>query len=579
MPEDMWICFIQIFMRRIEIVCALLTVLGLPLSAQEGIHISTTTSYDYARHVGVVSVESFVEGEVQVIKEATALDIVLVLDLSGSMDSAMKGEKFVPYDSFDRTKPVGVYYDTGDSWLGVVVGGRVTKLGRMMDAAYSFAQSIEANARATGLDHRVGIVTFSSAEKTKTEMQLTGIQGHLEEFREVIYGFRASGATESDTGLRLARELFDSAPLTQEQRTRTVLMFTDGEPTDGLIFSTSVANRAIQAALGLKQDLQCNVFAVGMFADDVYQWIGDYMNALSSNYPLAQSMSSLGSGEDKGYYVRVTDAGTLSGVFDGISEEIIVGGAKVELSETAQIRDYMPPYMQLPQGTGIQDIHIYTCRCVAYDASSGEFIFSSVREPLDPGPQGITISVDEDGCTMVSVTGFNYKEHWCGPGMTSGRKLIVNIPFELSAVNNGEFNPNQHESGLYGPDGSPAGSFEVEPLRFFDLVVQCSGLCAGESAVYRLMDGSGTKILCRFGISADGIGIAHDSSGACVSRTLRNVPQGEYILVEEGWNWAYTTAGSKSVRFTLDGPKTIRYECTHKTGDQSPLHTEVHRAG
>lgn len=301
------------------------------------------------------------------------------------------------------------------------------------------------------------------------------------------------------------------------------------------------------------------------------------MNAVSSNYPSATAMDKMGDGSDKGYYTDVSESGNLSVVFDGISEEIIVGGAKIELTETAQIRDYMPPYMQLPEGTSVEDIHIYTCRCVGYDPISKEFSFSNVRESIDLGPDGITISHDEDGCATVSVTGFNYKEHWCGPGMTSGRKLIVHIPFELSAVHDGEFNPNRHESGLYDPEGHPAGSFDVQILRFFDLTIECTGLCSGESTVYRLMDAQSGKFLCRFALGDKVGGQEHSSAGHnVVRRVLKNVPEGNYILIEEGWNWAYTTLPAKEVNFSVTGDTLLKFNVTHKSGAQIPLHTEVH---
>lgn len=586
---DMQIYYTRIFMKKnkwFKAVLALLPALFLQAfcgqaSAQvsHGVHLQTTTKYDYARHRGVVSVESFVEGEARVVQQGSPLDIILVLDVSGSMSGYMDGEQFIRHDDFDTSKPVDTYYDR-HKWMGLISGGYVSKLGRMMDAAYSFVEAIEANVRTTGLDHRVGIVTFSSTSKTSIAMPLSSVRNDLETFRSAIYSFKADGATASDEGMRKALEMFEATG--SATASKAVLMFTDGEPTDLLLFEPKVANDAIKAAGNLKKGMKCSIYTVGMFSGDVNWWVDAYMNGVSSNYPEAVSYDSLGEGSDQGYYIQVTASDKLSGVFDGISASIIVGGAKVELTEAAQIRDYMPPYMQLPKGTSVEDIHTYTCRCIGYDPDTDEFTFSSVREPLVLGEDGISISQDEDGCAIVSVTGFNYKEHWCGPGMTSGQKLIVNIPFELGALSDGELDLNRHETSLYDESGQAAGSFTVNNLRFFDLTVECNGLCGGESSVYRLVDAETGKILCRFALnSGDG---AHEEAGdvfvqpgGIASRTLRNVPEGNYRLIEENWNWAYTTLPAKNVDFLLDKNTTIRFEGKHKNGSDSPLHTEVHR--
>lgn len=532
-------------------------------SVQNGIHLQTSTTYDFTSHQGTICVESFVEGHMDIIHQSIPLDIVLVLDVSESMQSRIPGEPLIPYENTDPERRNTDYYALLH-WGGGDYGRYISKLGHMMDACWSFVSTIGANARKDSVEHRIGIVTFSS-DGTKV-MDLTPVSGNEDKFRKEIYKFKSSGNTETDKGLEIAKDIFSEQNRTGKKKDdvmRTVVLFTDGEPSELLLFNMGIANRAISTAKMLKgTTFACTIYTVGMFEGKPDIQVETFMNALSSNHPIASDMYNTADKVSSDYYLNASTASELNSIFDGISADIIVGGSLVDLQQDAQIRDYMPPHMCLPEGTSASDIHCYKSRCLSYDPKSREFTFSAARDTVSLPPDGISISYDDDGCAMVCVNGFNYKNNWCGTGMRNGHKLIVEIPFVITNVSeDGEFNPNSHKSGLYDDSGAPAAILPAEILYFYNLTVERSGLLSGENAVYRVIDLDSHKTICRFALT-------HDRP----IRTIRMVPQGRYRVIEEDWNWAYRTDPDKTRTITLDAHTTLKFQGDHR--EATPIHDE-----
>ena len=174
-----------------------------------------------------LTLEAYLTNEVTQTVSAKPLDIVLVLDQSGSMA-----------DSF----------------------GDVTRQSAMKQAVNTF---IGAVAEQNG-DHEMAIVTFgtnASVLKTWVTVDNSG----KTELTEAINGLptRPEGATNVGAGMQEAQELMNSAK-SGSDRQRVVIVFTDGVPTTYSDFDTDVANIAISAAKTMK-DSDVTIYTVGIF--------------------------------------------------------------------------------------------------------------------------------------------------------------------------------------------------------------------------------------------------------------------------------------------------------------------------
>lgn len=253
----------------------------------------------------------------------TPLDIVMVLDASGSMDHAMG--------------------DTDDT-------KRITAL---KNAAYSFIDTIaKQNEGIEGVDrqHRVAIVKFSGDKTDKIGNDtydkweygrtntynysqvmagLTNCSGAgVTDLRETIKAIKPAGATRADNGLQLAEGITSG----RADAKKIVVFFTDGKPTSYDEFDSKVANAAVTAAKNMK-DSKATVYTIGIFdGADPSAGIQDsgksqkenkFMHAVSSNYPNATAWDTHGArAENSDYYKSATNAEELKKVFDDISQAI-----------------------------------------------------------------------------------------------------------------------------------------------------------------------------------------------------------------------------------------------------------------
>lgn len=253
------------------------------------------------------------------VSQAVPLDIVLVVDQSGSMAETL--------------------------------GGKTKKVDALMDAAKAFVETVFENSEITGADHRVSLVGFGLSgnwqgyEKNENTELLTSDRGIVKfddiktsdyasslmnvnvngslnsNILKAIYNIGAKGATAADLGFEMAKGVFANTDSTDRQR--VVIFMTDGEPTYSSGFDTSVANAAIYNASLLKNVYDASIYSVGVFteADSKNTNINKFMNAVSSGYSDAVSMKNMGKGVDGQYYVTVNNTDSLTSVFKTISTE------------------------------------------------------------------------------------------------------------------------------------------------------------------------------------------------------------------------------------------------------------------
>lgn len=252
----------------------------------------------------------------------TPLDIVMVLDASGSMDDPMGGG--------DRTKRIDALKNAANSFIDTIAKQN---------------ESIE------GVDrqHRVAIVKFAGKKSndignnmyrdggysynyTQVMKELTYCSGsNADDLKKnTINKIQPAGATRADYGLELAEKI--TTTYGRKDAKKIIVFFTDGTPTKQNKFDAGVANAAVTAAKNMK-DGKATVYTIGIFDganpnagiqdSGKSQKENKFMQAVSSNYPNATAWDTHGTrAENSDYYKSATNAEELKKVFDDISQAI-----------------------------------------------------------------------------------------------------------------------------------------------------------------------------------------------------------------------------------------------------------------
>lgn len=252
----------------------------------------------------------------------TPLDIVMVLDASGSMDDPMGGG--------DRTKRIDALKSAANSFIDTIAKQN---------------EGIEGVNR----QHRVAIVKFAGKKSndignnmyrdggysynyTQVMKELTYCSGsNADDLKKnTINQIQPAGATRADYGLELAEGITITSG--RKDAKKIIVFFTDGTPTKQNKFDAGVANAAVTAAKNMK-DSRATVYTIGIFdGADPSAGIQDsgksqkenkFMHAVSSNYPNATAWDTHGArAENSDYYKSATNAEELKKVFDDISQAI-----------------------------------------------------------------------------------------------------------------------------------------------------------------------------------------------------------------------------------------------------------------
>ena len=300
------------------------------------------------------------------------LDIVLVLDASGSMSDPM-----------------------GD-------GDPIKRIDALKTAANSFIDTIaKENAKISdeSKQHQVAVVKFSGNKSTtvgndyyrdddgytynysQTMMGLTNCseasatEPGATDLKKTINAINPAGSTRADYGLQLADEVFSSG---RADAKKIVVFFTDGSPTSSSGFEKKVANSAVNTAKKIKGN-GADIYAIGIFSgakpSDVPTAEGisnenKFMHAVSSNYPAASSSISFwgewtinfgARAENANYYKSATSASELEKIFEEISGSIIQAGYPTEvhggygehLSGYITFTDELGDFMQVDNFTSV----------------------------------------------------------------------------------------------------------------------------------------------------------------------------------------------------------------------------------
>ena len=446
-----------------------------------------------------ITMEAYATGASSTTISTEPADIVLVLDVSGSMDDKMTQYQKVYAKELDKDKHYyvekngqyqeihwrGWLIDSWGNWFDSYTPkesaadsnrnhvqfyqltiSQETKLQSLQNAVNNFITSVadkspDSNIALVKFAGRktdsVGNNTYRDGQYTYNYTQIVRnltSASKSADLKGAVNELKAAGATAADYGMQHAQTIINGAA--NDGKKKVVIMFTDGEPNHHSGFDGSVANATITASKNMKT-AGTTVYTIGVFSGANGMPVSNlnslsntnkYMHLVSSNYKDATAMNSPGTATyptgGKSYYLSAGSADELNSIFQQISQE--VGGSTSKLDEKATIRDIVTPYFNLPANAS--DVQVYTAKS---DGSTDQW--------KDKVAFDGTVSIQDN---TVSVSGFSYKDNWCGShteGDTTtfhnGKKLI--IQFAVTAkdgfLGGNDVLTNGAESGIYDKDG------------------------------------------------------------------------------------------------------------------------------
>lgn len=390
----------------------------------------------------------------------TPLDIVLVLDASGSMDDDMTGGKRI-----DALK------NAANAFIDEIA----TQNANISDASKQHQVSIvkfagEKSNKVGNDTYRKGGYTYNYSQVMKNMTECTNET--KDAFKSQVNAMQPNGATRSDYGLQLAQGQTSN----RADAKKIVIFFTDGKPTSNNKFEPEVASDAVAAAKVMK-DAGASVYTIGIF-DGANPSAGvnasgtsnenKFMQAASSNYPAATYAYTQGwlSGEWKwnfgdraegsDFYKSASSASELSKIFEDISKEIVKGaGYPTDAREGFEMSDgyitfddSLGSYMQVDAFKAIVvNSHVFSDVTKTTTDTADTYTFAGTTEL-----NGKTASL---GNIVITVTKSS--------DAATGDKVQVKVPAGLIPLRN--FNVNETAGTMTVSDTYPLRVFFTSSIK------------------------------------------------------------------------------------------------------------------
>ena len=468
-----------------------------------------------------ITMEAYATGASTTQVSTEPVDIVLVLDVSGSMDDNMESYTYTPVYNLNKNENYyimrsGTYQEvkwserynkwgwgyegvTGVFWNDVTPKTSENDLNtnhvqfyqrsgngasqKKIDALKTAVNGFIDNVAKKSPNSQIAIVKFAGDKTNQVGNETYRKNGYTYNYSQIvrnlttvdangqttlksdINSLRPAGATAADYGMQHAQTIITGAA--NNGRKKVVIMFTDGEPNHDNGFSMKVANSAIAASKSIK-DTGATVYTIGIFsgADGTpvtsLNGVGDtnkYMHLVSSNYKYATEMDEPGDATyPAGGKSYFLSAATTDDL-NNIFQQISqeVGGADVKLESNSYILDTVTPYFDMPEGTDAVNFYTMDCNGV----KDGKLTFG---ENTKTEAAGVTYTFEGSDDRTIKVTNFDFSANWCGPrdGVYGGKKLIIEFTVKVRdgflGGNNVPTNVGDAD-GIYDGEGKNHGKF------------------------------------------------------------------------------------------------------------------------
>lgn len=265
-------------------------------------------------------------------KNNIPLDIVLVLDVSGSMVD--------PITLTDSTKRITILKDSINQFIEGFAenNSKINQANKQSRISIiKFSGKIPDNADKIGND------TYQENRNTYNYTQImsdffTATNENKAKLEDVVNSISPAGATRSDYAMELALKQIKQSKNDESRKyaKRIVFFVTDGQPTTLSNFDDDVANGAINTSKEIKKDAE--VYTFGMFSltdPSITGHVGSgswsdaekfnaYMHGVSSNYSDAQSYKNLGTrAENSAYYMGAKSSKEATAIFDSVIAKLL----------------------------------------------------------------------------------------------------------------------------------------------------------------------------------------------------------------------------------------------------------------
>lgn len=386
----------------------------------------------------------------------TPLDIVLVLDASGSMDDSMD----------DGTKRIDALKSAANNFVNHIAEQNQGISDSSKQHQVSIVKFSGDKSAAVGNDtYYRGGYKYNYSQVMKAMSPCTDAAA----FRNTINSINPAGSTRADYGLQLA----DSQTSNREDAKKIVIFFTDGSPTSSSGFESEVASSAVSAAKAMK-DKKATVYTVGIFggADPSADPSGAsneniFMHAVSSNYPEAAYTQNSGfwggwdwnlgtrpDGSD--FYKSATNADELKKVFDDISSEMVKGsGYPTNATEGAE---HTSGYITFDDALGAY-MQVDSFKAIALNGQTFENPTKTTAGNVDTYTFDGTVAMGDKSVSLGNVVITVTKS----TDLAVGDKVQVNVPAALIPLRS--YNVDQKSMTMTVSDTKPINVVYTSSLK------------------------------------------------------------------------------------------------------------------
>lgn len=386
----------------------------------------------------------------------TPLDIVLVLDASGSMDDSMD----------DGTKRIDALKSAANNFVNHIAEQNQGISDSSKQHQVSIVKFSGDKSAAVGNDtYYRGGYKYNYSQVMKAMSPCTDAAA----FRNTINSINPAGSTRADYGLQLA----DSQTSNREDAKKIVIFFTDGSPASSSGFESEVASSAVSAAKAMK-DKKATVYTVGIFsgADPSADPSGasnenKFMHAVSSNYPEAAYTQNSGfwggwdwnlgtrpDGSD--FYKSATNADELKKVFDDISSETVKGsGYPTNATEGAE---HTSGYITFDDALGAY-MQVDSFKAIALNGQTFENPTKTTAGNVDTYTFDGTVAMGDKSVSLGSVVITVTKS----TDLAVGDKVQVKVPAALIPLRS--YNVDQKSMTMTVSDAKPINVVYTSSLK------------------------------------------------------------------------------------------------------------------